>query len=98
LPSSCAALVGLTVCFRLVMNAKSPTRTKPETVVPAIMPPFAPGESPPDELAMVAGIAVGFASQYRERPLYTTIDIELPKWSAVDMVGTLKEEVAANVS
>lgn len=69
--SSYAALVDPAPRFRLVMNAKSPTRTKPETVVPAIMPPFAPGESPPDELAMVAGIVVGFASQYkRKTPLY----------------------------
>jgi hypothetical protein len=33
----------------------------------------------------------------RERPLYAAIDIELPNWSAVDIVGTLKEEVEANV-
>ena len=34
-------------------ECEDPTRSKPATMTPAIMPPFASGESPPDDPALI---------------------------------------------
>lgn len=46
------------LCLRRIMNAKNPTRSKPAMMAPAIMPPFAPAESPPDDPALFGVSAV----------------------------------------